>query len=314
MLPNSPSRLSRLSHIPHTLPRPISRPTPLLPPPREEWQFGAREDWRFLDMSASCGGPQRWWWLSFFAAYLSQHALLMGVTWPLLVVHQVPAPWHPLWDTLAAAAAVSGGWGRAAEGVRGDNAPYASAVASNDCEYCRLTSPLTALAPLPWLPSGILIASIADTQLQAFKVRNELLRLNGYPATLINRQGEPPPLKQGWSHDVVQAPVMWSMRPPVHLPTPGRAGLADCNSHLCRPLPLLAPPQLLWGVAVVVGPGRLCGAPGAALGDGRRGPQHARYGEIRGVAEGLPRSLFCAYTRCFCEQLVLVWGHVVSLP
>ena len=59
-------------------------------------------------MSASCGGPQRWWWLSFFAAYLSQHALLMGVTWPLLVVHQVPAPWHPLWDTLAAVAAVTG--------------------------------------------------------------------------------------------------------------------------------------------------------------------------------------------------------------
>ena len=45
--------------------------------------------------------------------------------------------------------------------------------------------------PLPSPPSGILIAAIADTQLQAFKVRNELLRLNGYPTTLINRQGEP---------------------------------------------------------------------------------------------------------------------------
>ena len=43
---------------------------------------------------------------------------------------------------------------------------------------------------------------------------------------------------------------------------------------------------------MVVGPGRLCGAPGAALGDGWRGPQHARYGETREGAEGLTCEVF----------------------
>ena len=59
-------------------------------------------------MEAAVGGRQRWWWISFFAAYLSQHLMLVGITWPLLVVHTDPTPWHPVWDTLAAIAAVSG--------------------------------------------------------------------------------------------------------------------------------------------------------------------------------------------------------------
>lgn len=37
---------------------------------REKWQWGAREDWRFTDMRRHYG--QNWWWISFFAIYLSQ--------------------------------------------------------------------------------------------------------------------------------------------------------------------------------------------------------------------------------------------------
>lgn len=37
---------------------------------REDWQWGAREDWRFTDMRRQYG--KHWWWVSFFAVYLSQ--------------------------------------------------------------------------------------------------------------------------------------------------------------------------------------------------------------------------------------------------
>lgn len=37
---------------------------------REKWQLGAREDWRFTEMSLQYG--KHWWWISFFAVYLSQ--------------------------------------------------------------------------------------------------------------------------------------------------------------------------------------------------------------------------------------------------
>eukprot|EP00955_Chlamydomonas_euryale_P014155 152570-Chlamydomonas_euryale.AAC.4 len=73
----------------------------------QEWQIGAREDWRFSSMRASIG-EARWWWVSFFAAYLSQHVMLMGITLPLYFVYADPAPWHPVWDTLAAAVAAGG--------------------------------------------------------------------------------------------------------------------------------------------------------------------------------------------------------------
>lgn len=41
---------------------------------RENWQWGAREDWRFTDMSSQYG--KHWWWVSFFAVYLSQQVVL----------------------------------------------------------------------------------------------------------------------------------------------------------------------------------------------------------------------------------------------
>ena len=37
---------------------------------RENWQWGAREDWRFSDMSHQYG--RHWWWISFFAVYVAQ--------------------------------------------------------------------------------------------------------------------------------------------------------------------------------------------------------------------------------------------------
>ena len=37
---------------------------------RENWQWGEREDWRFSQLRAQ--HPRHWWWMSFFAAYVSQ--------------------------------------------------------------------------------------------------------------------------------------------------------------------------------------------------------------------------------------------------
>ena len=42
---------------------------------RENWQWGAREDWRFTDMSRQYG--KHWWWVSFFAVYASQQVNLV---------------------------------------------------------------------------------------------------------------------------------------------------------------------------------------------------------------------------------------------
>ena len=37
---------------------------------REKWEWGSREDWRFTDMRGQYG--KHWWWVSFFAVYVSQ--------------------------------------------------------------------------------------------------------------------------------------------------------------------------------------------------------------------------------------------------
>lgn len=41
---------------------------------REGWEFGKREDWRFNEMRVQYG--KTWWWMSFFAVYLSQQVLI----------------------------------------------------------------------------------------------------------------------------------------------------------------------------------------------------------------------------------------------
>ncbi|KAM4094730.1 hypothetical protein ACB094_06G216100 [Castanea mollissima] len=65
---------------------------------RENWQWGAREDWRFTDMSRQYG--KNWWWVSFFAVYASQQVFLIGVCLPLYVVHSVDMPLNN-WDFVA---------------------------------------------------------------------------------------------------------------------------------------------------------------------------------------------------------------------
>jgi len=72
---------------------------------REEWQFGAREDWRYTDMAAKFG--RVWPVLSFFATYLVQHGMLFGISLPLYAVYTSTAPWG-IWDTVATVVAVTG--------------------------------------------------------------------------------------------------------------------------------------------------------------------------------------------------------------
>ncbi|PNW80625.1 hypothetical protein CHLRE_07g325450v5 [Chlamydomonas reinhardtii] len=77
---------------------------------REEWQVGAREDWRYARMAQRYGRRSAMWALvSFFAVGVTQQLMLVGITLPLLAVHSSPAPWNPVWDTLiflVAAAAI----------------------------------------------------------------------------------------------------------------------------------------------------------------------------------------------------------------
>ncbi|GKU98370.1 hypothetical protein SLEP1_g11382 [Rubroshorea leprosula] len=72
---------------------------------REKWQWGAREDWRFTDMSRQYG--KQWWWISFFAVYVSQQVFLIGVCLPLYAVHAVDKPLN-LSDFVAAAVCLCG--------------------------------------------------------------------------------------------------------------------------------------------------------------------------------------------------------------
>lgn len=72
---------------------------------REKWQWGAREDWRFTEMRAQYG--KNWWWVSFFAIYISQQVFLLGVCLPTYVVHSVDKPLN-VWDFVAVLVSVSG--------------------------------------------------------------------------------------------------------------------------------------------------------------------------------------------------------------
>ncbi|XP_077247460.1 uncharacterized protein C594.04c-like [Tasmannia lanceolata] len=72
---------------------------------RERWQWGSREDWRFTDMTKQYG--KHWWWVSFFAVYLSQQVFLIGICLPLYAVHSSEKPWNT-WDTIAMSVCISG--------------------------------------------------------------------------------------------------------------------------------------------------------------------------------------------------------------
>ncbi|KAK9903260.1 hypothetical protein WJX75_001027 [Coccomyxa subellipsoidea] len=66
---------------------------------RERWELGAQEDWRYADMRVRYG--RHWWWISFFAVYLVQQAMLVGITLPLYSVHASDQPWNAVWDSAA---------------------------------------------------------------------------------------------------------------------------------------------------------------------------------------------------------------------
>ena len=72
---------------------------------REEWRFGWREDWRFAEWRERF--PQHWWWMSFFVAFLSQQAMLVGLCLPLYAVNARAPAWNAV-DTLATLLCLAG--------------------------------------------------------------------------------------------------------------------------------------------------------------------------------------------------------------
>lgn len=72
---------------------------------REKWQWGAREDWRFIDMRLQYGN--QWWWVSFFAIYVAQQIFLMGISLPFYIIHTVEAPLS-IWDFAAISVCLTG--------------------------------------------------------------------------------------------------------------------------------------------------------------------------------------------------------------
>eukprot|EP01091_Cochliopodium_minus_P015434 TRINITY_DN5495_c0_g1_i1.p1 TRINITY_DN5495_c0_g1~~TRINITY_DN5495_c0_g1_i1.p1 ORF type:complete len:369 (+),score=64.23 TRINITY_DN5495_c0_g1_i1:3-1109(+) len=72
---------------------------------REQWNFAAREDWRFTEMSKQHG--KSWWWKSFFLAYFSQQVLLVGICSPIYFIHQGNIPFN-IYDVLGVVLSVCG--------------------------------------------------------------------------------------------------------------------------------------------------------------------------------------------------------------
>ncbi|OEL28698.1 hypothetical protein BAE44_0010283 [Dichanthelium oligosanthes] len=72
---------------------------------REGWEFGKREDWRFNEMRGQYG--KTWWWMSFFAVYLSQQVFLIGICLPMYAIHSSNQPWG-IWDVVATATCIAG--------------------------------------------------------------------------------------------------------------------------------------------------------------------------------------------------------------
>jgi hypothetical protein len=73
---------------------------------REEWQVGANEDWRFTDMAANM--PRQWWWVKFWATYVSQQPMLVGLTLPLYALHSTPKPWDANEEQVIIAVSLTG--------------------------------------------------------------------------------------------------------------------------------------------------------------------------------------------------------------
>lgn len=75
---------------------------------REEWNFGAREDWRFNKMKQDF--PRIWWWLQFFACYLSQQLFLIGIALPVypICAAQSATSSLGLWDIVGFSLSIFG--------------------------------------------------------------------------------------------------------------------------------------------------------------------------------------------------------------
>ncbi|ELR17431.1 uncharacterized protein ACA1_061710 [Acanthamoeba castellanii str. Neff] len=150
---------------------------------REEWELGAREDWRFTDMRKRYGAAL-WAVLSFPIAYLSQHVLLVGICLPFYSIH------FPALSPLPASAAPADLLGL--RDLVASSAANATATAA---------SAAAALPPSPpfdgvWDPliaglclAGIVVAYFADTQLCAFMHANEQRARQGKPKVLILNSG-----------------------------------------------------------------------------------------------------------------------------
>lgn len=73
---------------------------------REDWQFGAQEDWRYNDMRKQHG---RWWAVtSFFVVSVAQQPMLVGMTLPVWASMRLDAPSLGLMDAVAALCCISG--------------------------------------------------------------------------------------------------------------------------------------------------------------------------------------------------------------
>ncbi|XP_051213054.1 uncharacterized protein C594.04c [Lolium perenne] len=72
---------------------------------REGWVLGKREDWRFSDLRKQYG--KTWWWMSFFAVYVSQQIFLIGICLPIYAIHSSDQPLG-IWDLMATVACIAG--------------------------------------------------------------------------------------------------------------------------------------------------------------------------------------------------------------
>lgn len=144
---------------------------------REEWQLGAREDWRFADMRERYG----WMWpvLSFPLVYLSQHLLLVGICLPLYSIHfptlsPLPASLAPV-DLLGLRTLLSSAQATEAAVVTLPPGPPFDFVWDS----------LVACLAL----GGIVVAYVADTQLREYMVSNERLARQGKPKKILLNSG-----------------------------------------------------------------------------------------------------------------------------
>lgn len=54
---------------------------------RENWEWGAREDWRFNDLRKQYG--KHWWWVSFFSVYVSQQVSYLSTNCSIICLNQL---------------------------------------------------------------------------------------------------------------------------------------------------------------------------------------------------------------------------------